>query len=268
VTLSAADENYRIGKFTGSLANVVMNATTGAAWNKAWREKVGLDPPPVETYAMRCGSHMEPMILNERELQTGQKITRRGEIVDHPSVSDICVKLDGYRAADDSIIEVKFLAPWRNREEFVPAYYPQTILQLLCVKASKAILVVAQGTSDPVEHEILFDQDYADELMRRAALFIKCMKTLTPPCPMPPVVPPEKWRTLDLDAEPTNWSPELINHLNHYAATAEAAQLHDLAGSAARKLIPDDVGRVLVRSWTITRDRRGILSIRNRRAAA
>src|SRR6201984_1778958 len=117
--LSDAEEDYRIGKVTGSLANVLMTATHEAALIKAWLIKTGQEPPPPETYAMRAGAHMEVLILNERELQTGQKITRRGEIVDHPTDSDICVKLDGYRAADDAIIEVKFLAPWRNREEFI-----------------------------------------------------------------------------------------------------------------------------------------------------
>jgi hypothetical protein len=268
VTLSASDENYRIGKVTGSLVNILMTATSEAALIKAWREKVGLDPPPAETYAMRAGSHMESLILAERELQTGQKITRRGEIIDHPSVKDVCVKLDGWREADDSIVEVKFIAPWRQREEFVPAYYAQCILQMLCTGAKNGTLVVGQGTSEPVEHEIVFDEDYAGEMMRRIDAFLECMRKMRPPYPEPPIIPPSKWRTVDLDAEPTNWAPDLINHLEHYAATAEMAQLHGLAGSAARKLVPDDVGKVLVRQWQITRDRRGILSIRDRRNAA
>jgi hypothetical protein len=268
MTLSAFDEDYRIGKFTGSLANAVMNARSEAELLRIWREKVGLDPPPVATWAMRAGAYMEPLILDERERQTGCPITRRGEIVDHPTVADVCVKLDGFRSADDAIVEAKFLAPWRNREEFVPTYYAQCILQMLCTGAKNATLVVAQGTSDPVEHEIIFDQDYADELMRRAAAFLVCMRTLRPPCAMPPIVPKDKWRTLDLDAEPTNWSEELRTHLCHYADTAEAAAMHDMAGQAARKLIPDDVGTALIGCWKISRDRRGTLSIRSRRAAA
>jgi hypothetical protein len=264
--LSADEEDYRIGKFTGSLANVVMNATSEAALINAWLVKTGQEPPPPETWAMRAGAHMESLILDEREFKTGHKLTRRGEIVDHPTNSDICVKLDGYRATDDAIVEVKFLAPWRTRDEFVPAYYAQCILQALCTGARNAILLVAQGTSDPVEHEIVFDQDYADELMRRAAAFIVCMKTLTPPCPLPPIVPRDKWRTIDLDKEPTNWSGELIDHLNVHATTADAAERHAKAGEDARSLVPADVGKVLVRQWQITRDKRGLLSIRPRRA--
>jgi hypothetical protein len=266
--LTAAEQSYRIGKFTGSLANAVMNARSEAELVKVWRQKVGLDPPDPETYAMRAGSHMEPFILNECELLTGNAITRRGEIVDHPANKNICVKLDGYRAADDAIIECKFLSAFFSREQFYTAYYAQCILQMLCTGARNGVLLVAQGTSEPVEFEIFFDQDYADELMRRAEAFIRCMQTLTPPYPEPPIIPREKWRTLNLDLEPTNWTPELKAHLEHYAATAAAASNHELAGTAARGLIPDDVGKCLIGQWQITRDKRGTLSIRPRKAFA
>jgi YqaJ-like viral recombinase domain len=267
MALSKAEQDYRVGKFTGSLANAVMTAKSEDELIKIWRQKVGLDPPVEETYAMRAGTYMEPFILNELEVRSGNTITRRGEIVDHPEIADICVKLDGYCRASDTVVEVKFLAPWRSRDEFYAAYYAQCILQMLCTGARNAILLVAQGTSEPIEHEILFDQDYADELMLRAKAFLLCMRTLTPPYPEPPIVPREKWRTLDLDQEETNWSAELLTHLEHHEATTEAANMHDMAGTAARKLIPDDVGKVLIQSWQITRDKRGTLSIRKRKPA-
>ena len=268
MTLSAADEDYRIGKFTGSLANTVMTAKSEAEWVKAWLVKTGQEPPEPENYAMRAGTWMEPLLLNERELQTGHAITRRGEIVDHPTVRDICVKLDGFREADNAVLEAKFLGPWRTREDFIGAYSGQCHLQMLCLNTRNAFLVVGQGTSDPVEHEIAFDEDYAAELMRRAEAFIQCMKTLTPPFPLPPIVPRERWRTVNLDETETNWGAELKLHLDHYAASAEIAQLHDMAGSAARKMVPDDVGTVLVGQWRITRDRRGYLSIKTRKVFA
>jgi hypothetical protein len=263
--LSQAEEDYRVGKFTGSLANAVMNCKSEAELVKIWRIKVGLDPPEPTTWAMRAGSHMEPLIIDWLESETAP-VTRRGEIVDHKLVSDICVKLDGYRAADDAIIEVKFLAPWRNKEEFLPAYYSQCILQQLCTGARNAMLVVAQGTSEPIEHELMFDQEYADELMRRAAAFLQSMRTLTPPFPEPPIVPKDKWRTIDVIAAPTNWSAQLLAYLDEYGETAAAAQFHVGAGQAARALIPDDVGKCLAGDWQITRNRKGVLAI-TRRAA-
>lgn len=264
--LTKSEHDYRIGKFTGSLANSVMNATTEAELVRIWRIKVGLDDPEPETYAMRAGSHMEKLILDERELQTGHTISRRGEIIDHPTIPDICVKLDGYRAHDDAVIDAKFVGPHRGKEEIYRAYYPQMILQMLTAKTRNAVLAVAQGTSDPVEYEITFDANYAAELLRRAAAFLVCMRTMTPPCPLPEVLPPEKWRIIDLAREAPNWGDEMLAHLSLYEATAEYATAHDEAGAKARALVPEDVAKVIAGQFVLDRNRRGIVSIRaNRR---
>jgi hypothetical protein len=261
----SSEFDYQIGRFTGTSANVVMNGSE-AEWNQHYLIRTAQIPSEPQNWAMRAGAHMEQLILDWLEEQSSP-ITRRGEVVYHKLVSDICVKLDGYRAADDAIIEVKFLSPHTRREEFVPRYYPQTMLQRLCTGASKAVLVVAQGTNEPLDFEHEFDADYAAELMRRADIFLTCLRALTPPYPIPPAPPPpEKWRTLDIIAEPTNWSPELLLYLQEYDATATHAALHDEMGKAARNLVPDDVGKVFAGGFQITRNRKGTLAI-TRRAA-
>ena len=140
------------------------------------------------------------------------------------------------------------------------------MLQRICSGASKAVLVVAQGTSEPIEFELDYDAEYAAELMRRAKIFLECMRTLTPPFPLPRMVPREKWRTIDIIAEPTNWSGELLLYLQEYDATAEAAASHADAGQSARALVPDDVGKCFAGAFQITRNRKGVLAI-TRRAA-
>ncbi len=265
--LSQAEQDYRRNKVTGSLVNALMAATTEAALIKLWREKIGLDPPEPENWAMRVGSHMEPLILDWVSQTAQSPITRRGEIVDHKSVSDVCVKLDGYRAADDATIEVKFLAPWRTRDEFVPYYYPQCLLQKLCTGARNMRLITAQGTSEPVEHELEYSEDYATEMMRRVEAFLHCMRTLTPPYPEPPIYPPEKWRTIDLATDTPNWADELIENLRVYDDTKPMADAHAEAGKLARALIPDDVGKVFAGVFTIIRNKKGVLAITTRSAA-
>ena len=271
--LTEQEQKYRVGKFTGSLANAVMNCKSEAELLKIWRQKVGLDAPDPETWAMKLGAHVESLILDHIESQNAHlaqtacsTITRRGEIVDHPEIKDICVKLDGYRAADDAVIEVKFLAPWRNKEEFLPSYYAQVMLQMLCTGSRNGILVVGQGTNEPVEHELVFDEAYAQELMRRAEAFLQSMRTLVPPVPEPPIIPREKWRTVDIRVEATNWGSDLLDHRTAYGETAEAAELHQAAGAAARALVPDDVGKCLAGVWQINRNKRGVLAITRRGA--
>ena len=262
--LTEAEEDYRIGKFTGSLANAVMNAKSEAELVKVWRIKVGLDPPDPENWPMRLGSHVEKLLLDERVLQTGHPIIRRGEIVDHPTIMDICVKLDGYRVFDRAVMEAKFCGAFRDRYEIFRYYYPQVALQMSCTGAERGYLVVGQGTANPIEIECVRDEGYEAELLERAAAFLLCIRTFTPPCPLPPVIPPDRWRTLDVIAEPTNWSAQLLQHLENYGITADAAADHDAAGAAARALIPDDVGKVFAGPWLLARDKRGVVSIRRK----
>jgi hypothetical protein len=259
--LTPAEQDYRRGKFTGSLAPPVMTLTDPAQLNRLARIKAELEPPDPETYQMRAGSHMEPFVVRELALQCGHPITRCGEIVDHPAISDICVKLDGYRAFDDSVVEIKFLSAWSKREDYFPYYYWQVLLQMLCTGASRGVLVVAQGTRPPVEHEVIYDKSCADALIERAAAFMLCVKAGIAPCPLPAPVPPDRMRTIDIVANPTNWSDELLSYLSQYSATAAAAEVHELAGAAARKLIPDDVMRVAAGKWQLARDKRGAIRI-------
>jgi hypothetical protein len=270
--LSAAEHDYRIGKFTGSLANAVMNATTEAELVKVWRVKVGLDEPEPENWPMRLGSHCEQLILDENERQSGHKITRRGDIVDHPTVPNVCAKLDGFRSHDNAVMEAKLAGAYRTREEIFRAYYPQVALQMSCLNCQRGYLVVAQSTSDPYEVECVRDAAYEAELLHRASAFLVCMQTFTPPCVLPPIIPPDLWVVLDVVEKPTNWSAELLELLAEFEKTSEAADRHDEAGAAARALIPPEAGKVYAGAHTISRDRRGILKItatsaRRRRAA-
>jgi predicted phage-related endonuclease len=259
--LTAAEHEHRRNKFTGSLAPKVMTLTDPAELNRLARIKAELEPPDPETYQMRAGTHMEPFVRHELELQCGHPITRVGEIVDHPSLSDFCVKLDGYRAHDDAVIEIKFLSAWSKRDDFFPYYFWQVLLAMLCCGASRGVLAVAQGTSPPVEHEVLYDKTCAEALIERGTAFMQCVRTGAEPCPLPAPIPPDRMRVIDIIANPTNWSEELLSYLALYSSTAAAAEIHDEAGAAARKLIPDDVMRVSAGKWQLNRDRRGAIRI-------
>jgi hypothetical protein len=241
----------------------LMNSTKPLDLDKLYRRAIGELEPEPENWAMHCGSILEREMLDWQANVTGHEITRRGEVV-HLHEHMFCT-LDGYRAHDDAVIECKFLGPWRQKEEYLPWYYPQVIFQMICTGARNGVLLVAQGTSDPVEHEIIFDQAYADEMMARAAALLLCIRTLTPPVPLPPVIPPEKWRTVDLSIEQTNWGSELLGHLEMYEATRMEAEMHDEASKAAKELVPPDVGKVIAPTHHISRNKKGALTIYRRK---
>jgi hypothetical protein len=261
MALTAVQLERRAFKITASMLPILMNGEP-AAIQRLYAQEIGEIEREPPTYAMELGFYMEPFILDYTEGKTGQAITRRGEVVDHPSIAEFCCTLDGYRAHDEAVIETKFLAPFRNKEEFVVYYYPQVLAQMRCTGATRGVLLVGQGTSEPVEHEIIPDDVYEAAMWTRVAEFRQCLRTFTPPFPMPKKVPIDQFRTVDLSQEPMpNWGHVMLPTLEIYEETREAAAEHDRAGKEARALVPDDVNVVLAGEHKLSRDRRGAIRI-------
>src|SRR3954470_12599260 len=208
-------------KITASMLPILMHGDE-AALLKLYREEIG-ESERETNYAMELGSVFEPFILDYQQRKTGHAITRRGEVVDLESAGGLnfCCTLDGYREHDDAVVESKFLAPWRHREEFVAYYYPQVLGQIRCVEATRGILLVGQGTAEPVEYEIapriddVIAADYEREMWARVRAFQHCMRTFTPPVEWKRVVTPEVWRTVDLrKGEIPNWGQPMLELLD------------------------------------------------------
>lgn len=264
--LSAAHAAHRRDRITASDARAIMNASTDAELLHWYQVKVcEIDPDP-ENYAMRAGTAMEPVILNERMLETGETITRRQEVVDHPRINAFCCTLDGWEPSKHAVVEAKFVSPFMSRDDIFRFYYPQVAFQMSCTDAQGGFLLVGQGTNPPIEIECVRDADYEGELLARCSAALMCIKTLTPPCALPVVVPPERWRTIDLTTEQTNWGQELLEILSVYESTKPYADQHEAAGKEARALIPDDVGKVIAPGYMLNRNKRGVLSILRRAA--
>lgn len=268
MVLSAEQLQRRQFKITASMLPTLMHGDETALL-RLYCEEIGEIEREPANYAMQLGSLFEPFMLDYWQDKTGHAITRRGEVVDHPDVPEFCCTLDGYRAFDDAVIESKFLAPFRHKEEFCGYYYPQAIAQMRCVAASRAILLVGQGTSEPVEYDITPKHDderaalYEAAMWARVEEFRLCLRTFTPPVPMPRVVSPELWRTIDLRQEPIpNWGHVMLPMLQIYEDTREAAELHEISGKDARALVPEDVSIVVTHEHRLSRNKNGVVSIK------
>lgn len=261
MALSAEQLERRAGKITASMLPILMYGDAEQI-QRLYREEIGeLDREP-QSYAMALGSHIEPFVLDYWNDCYGT-LTRRGEVVDHPFIPEFCCTLDAYREFDDCALDCKFLSPWRRPEEFVGYYYPQVLAQMRCIPCRNGALLVAQGTKDPVEYTIKPDENYERAMWARVEAFRMCLRTFTPPFPMPRVVPPEQWRTIDLSkGEIPNWGHALLPLLELFETTRQASMIHEQAGKDARSLVPDDVKIVLAGTHKLSRSARGTVSIR------
>jgi len=268
MVLSAEQLALKAFKLSASMLPILMHGDA-ASISRLYCEEIGEIEREPANYAMQLGSMIEPFILDYQQRKTEQPITRRGEVVDHPTIPEFCCTLDGYRSFDDAVIETKFLAPFRNKEEFVSYYYPQVLAQMRCTGAARGILLAARGTSEPVEYDITpkpgddHAARYEAAMWARVEEFRLCLRTFTPPFEVRRIVPPELWRTVDLAKEPMpNWGHALLPALQLFEETRDAAEIHDQAGKDARMLVPDDVSIVLAGEHRLSRNKKGNLSIR------
>jgi hypothetical protein len=238
----------RAGFLGASDMHYVMNDVPPEELLAWWERKVGLaeDSPP--SYAMRLGSAVGDLILDEYARANGLDITRRQEVVASRANKRFRSTIDGMIMSTRTVTEAKFAGAHLRREWLFSHHYPQVAMQMHCTDADDGILVIGQGTADPFA--------------------LECIDTLTPPVmiDLPPApVPPERWRTVDLmsDNRP-NWADEMLEQLANYGEAAPYVQIHEQAGKAAKALVPEDVGRIYAGAWTISRSKKGTLSIRGK----
>jgi len=223
-----------------------------------------------ETWTACVAQYLEPFVLDWHQQQTGLPITERGVQYFHPTRPFVSCTLDGWRASDNAVIDCKVTNGFRDYDDTVAYYTGQLICQMECKQADNAALVICRGGAEPVEMPVLIDEGYREAVWMAVDEFWHCVETFTPPVPLhfPRIVPPEKWRKLDLDHDRDlpNWSGEVRELLTAWDTTHEIALTHERIKTNIKSLIPDDVGEVLCSSFAIRRDRRNALAIRLRKS--
>ncbi len=270
MALTALQLQQREGRVTASFMPALMAGDAAKVLNE-WRRLVG-DPDYApedlsDSWPVNFGSYIEPFALDWLERKSGQALSRRGEVVFHPQRPFVCATLDSYRAADATVIDCKAPGQWRKLDDVLTAYVAQMACQRACVGAEKASLLVVHGGSEPVEYPIEIPADYEAVLWERVDAFWHCVENLIPPVALPAIaapVPPEKWRTVDLDAADglPNWADEMRREITLWRATAAYAKTNARATKAVKDLLPDDVGLVACAGVKVSRAKNSAISVR------
>ena len=250
------------GEIGASDIPIIVNGDDNKVLEK-WQQLVGLVPPPdlSRVYAVQKGSFDEPFNLDWHQVTLGYELVERGEVLRHPELDFVTCTLDAYDPARDAVVDCKSTqAPLDWVRDF---YAPQLLVQRACRGAKRAILLVSAAGREPVELEVEFDQAYYDEILARVRAFKICMETMTPPVAQSKLMAPGTLRSVDLENEKPNYRQEMIDRLEDWRATFKAYRSHEQAAAAAKSLVPQDVGRLLYQDIRITRDKRGVLSLRS-----
>lgn len=267
--LTIEQTRLRDGKITASFLPALCAGEPEAIYDK-WLELIG-DPSWVpqdfpDNWPVNFGSYLESFALDWHQRRTGHALTRRGEVVDHPGWPGIACTLDAFREHDRTALDCKCCSGFRAVENIIAYYTPQMVGQRACTGADHVALLLVHGGAEPVEIAIEIDRDYETAVWARVREFQHCVDSLTPPVKLDikQIVPPEKWRTVDLDADSAqhNWSGEMMPLLKTWDETADAAKVNAQAKDRIKELLPDDVGRVSYAGTLIARSRTNAVSIK------
>lgn len=250
----------RDGKLTASSVGCLMTGNTDKLLD-LWRQMVGAEREEVDwahIWPVRLGEASEALNLEWWAYKTGRALRRGGEVVVHPRHKWACATLDGF---DDGLVgpvDAKHVGGFEPRATVIARYLPQMTWQMDCTGAKRSALSIIEGARAPVPEIIEWDAEYSAELWRRAAAFMECVWSLTPPVALPAVAAPVP-ATREADLSASNlWCVEADAWLTHRVAAKRFAG----AEKELKALVEDDVKRAHGAGIECTRDRAGRLSIK------
>lgn len=248
----------RAGKLTASRVSVLVGDDREAILN-LWMLLIG-DPSYVEenlddNWAVQLGSFTEPFNLQWFAKKYGP-ISRQGEVVVHAN-GWAAATLDAWSHDYQCPVEVKHVGGFEKHDVVLTRYQPQMHWQMIVTGAKQCAFSAIEGAREPNVEFIKYDQAYADELWARAEQFMRCVRSLTPPVTMAPVLPPVK---------PTK--EYNMSHSNAFASGAadwllnkRAAKVFDDACKTIREAVPPDAVRAYGHKIQVRRDKANRLKI-------
>ena len=270
--LTAEQRRLREGLVTASFLPYLMTADPHVI-HQRWLELIG-DPGFIpedfsDNWPVQFGSFIESFAVDWHQRRTGQSLTRRGEVVRHPGLDYFCCTLDAWRESDRSVLDCKACNAFSSIDSILSFYAPQIIGQVRCTNASHGGILLLHGGAEPIELQIDIDPDYEREVWTRVRQFWDCVQDLREPTGLQfePILPPDKWRVLDLDHEPDtlNWKHDMAAALEEWLQTEEAHKRCEDSKIKTKDLLPADVGRLYSGGAVVSRSRSNAVTIRRRK---
>jgi hypothetical protein len=144
------------------------------------------------------------------------------------------------------------------RETIIARYQPQMHWQMIVTGAKQCAISIIEAANEPVVDFIDYEADYGNELLTRAAAFMVCVKTLTPPVALAPVTAPIiPIKTYDM-SQNNQWCVEA----HTWVTTRQHAKDNAAAEKALKALVPADAIQCNGSGIQIKRNRAGSLSLR------
>lgn len=220
------------------------------------REEERLD----HIWAVRLGEATEQLQLDWFEQKYGLPVTRRGEVVMHPTIPWAAATIDGWvvDGGADYPLECKHVGGREPVEVVIDRYQPQMQWQCCITGANEIALSIIMGASEPLVEYVDRTDSYITEMIKRGEQFMDAVQRREPPVVLDPVPPPTDASKLYSMEGNNEWS----YHAVEWLATEPFARRCKDAERTLKNLVPADAKRCTGHGVRITRDRAGRLSLR------
>ena len=264
--LQIAERRQGIG---GSDAGAIVAG--GEEWLKLWKIKTGRAKAEdlSNILAVVMGQFTEPLNCHWYEKQTGRKVTRRGERVQHPTIPYIVANLDGESttaSAERCYLDFKHLG--RSGDQATIRYTAQGTHCSSIIGAEWWAISCFIGSSKWELTEQEADPFFQAEYLERCREFWSYVESdreppdtagLAVPAPRSPL------RIVQLDESFRggwpNWGPGMAEELGAWATTLAGYTAHNIATGHIKELLPEDVGLVTRGKIKVARDKAGSVRI-------
>jgi len=187
MALNAAQIAKRAGKLTASRMACLMVGDAPKIV-QLYNEFIGEALPEdlSDVWPVRLGELTEPLNLEWFERKHNMRVSRQGEVINHPFLSWAACTLDGWVDEMGCALECKHCAGREPVETLLDRYFPQ--VQWICevTGADQVAMSIILGASPPIVEFVPRDVDYAAEMIRRGKQFMDCVQRRIPPVVLEP----------------------------------------------------------------------------------
>jgi predicted phage-related endonuclease len=256
--LSPDQIKARAGKLTASRVACLMTGDA-AKIMQLYLEFIGDAVPEdlSDVWAVQLGTVTEALQLDWYE-RKGSLVTRRGEVVVHPTLRWAAATLDGWDETLRCPVECKHVGGREPLEVIIDRYQPQMQWQMVVTGAEQCGLSVIMGANEPIVEYIEADDDYAGEMIERAVAFMECVQRRRPPVALDPIAAPIDASKVYDFAGNNSWAASAADWL----ANKAGAELCKDAEKVLKSIVPADAKKCHGHGVQVTRDRAGRLSLR------
>jgi putative phage-type endonuclease len=268
--MSDFDERRRSG-IGGSDAAAALGISPWRTPYDLWCEKIGEGEPSPVSEAMRWGTLLQPIVLNEYMHRTGRVLAIEPRHLRHPTYGWMIGHLDGQVVGGGNrIVEAKTASTARDwgepgTDEIPLHYLVQCHHYLVVAEAEICDVAVLIGGSDFRLYEVLRDEGIAEQLIELEAAFWHAVEARNEPPPMTIADAMHRWGRFARDGAVVAGQAEMTA-IDELKALREAASGIEKAEDAAKLTIMQALGErgsslvapsgLLLATWKLDRGRK------------